>query len=610
MKEIYQLLDEREHVLKRSARYIGSPKPEEQLAWVFDDDKNKFVYKEVLVNKGLIKLFDEIISNSIDEHYRNPKRLNQIKIEFNLKENQISVWDNGGIPVRKHQDIDIYIPELIFSQLRSGSNFDDDEDRVGAGTHGEGSVLVNIFSDFFQVETCDGTKKFKQLFTDNMGEKTVAKIDNAKRNFTKITFKPDLKRFGLKSLSQIIDMLRMRVYEASACNPKIKFELKINSKKDSVKIQNFKQFIEFFTDEYFTHKQEGWDIGIAPSDNSYQHISFVNSTRTYDGGTHVDMVMWKIIDELRSYVEKKTKINITPGQIRNHIQLFINSTVYNPEWSSQTKEKMVSKKDSFLSELELPQSLIKKIMKSEIMASIMDWVEKKKIADEKRELRKINKKTSGRIEKLIDAKSKDRSKCRLYIFEGNSAISATRKLRDPKTLGAYPLRGKVLNAYKTTLQQLSKNNEVINLMSAIGLEIGKKPKDLRYDKICICTDADVDGTSITGLLITFFAKFWPELFEQNKIIRILTPLYIAKKGKNKKAFYNQKEYDSWIKKQKTIIGWEIQQKKGLAALEDEEYSNMLNNPVEQIITLDPDYKKSLEAWFGKNSNERKKRLKK
>lgn len=609
MKETYQLLDEREHVLKRSARYIGSPKSELETAWVFDDDKQQFVHKSVLVNRGLIKLFDEIVSNSIDEHYRNPERLNRIKIEFNLEKNEISVWDNGGIPVRKHQEIDIYIPELIFSQLRSGSNFDDDEDRIGAGTHGEGSVLVNIFSEFFQVETCDGEKSFKQVYTNNMGEKTLVKIGNAKRNFTKITYRPELKRFGLESLSEIIDMLRMRVYEASACNPNIQFELKIDGKKDSVKIQNFKHFIEFFTKDYFSYRQEGWEIGIAPSESGYHHISFVNSTRTYDGGTHVDAVLNQLINDLRQYVEKKTKISITPSQIKNHIQLFVNATVYNPEWGSQTKEKMVSKKDSFLSQIELPESLIKKIMKSEIMASIMDWVEKKKIADEKRQLRSINRKATGRIEKLIDAKSKDRSKCRLYIFEGMSALSAVRKLRDPNKIGAYPLRGKFTNVYKNTLAKLTKNEEATNLMNAIGLEIGKKPKDLRYDKICICTDADVDGIAISGLLITFFAKFWPELFEQKKIVRILTPLYIAKKGNQKKAFYSQKEYEDWISKQKSLTGWEIQQKKGLAALEDEEYSNMLNNPVEQVITLDSDYKKSLDAWFGKDSQARKNKLK-
>lgn len=609
MKETYQLLDEREHVLKRSARYIGSPKSELETAWVFDNDKQQFVHKSVLVNRGLIKLFDEIVSNSIDEHYRNPERLNRIKIEFNLEKNEISVWDNGGIPVRKHQEIDIYIPELIFSQLRSGSNFDDDEDRIGAGTHGEGSVLVNIFSEFFQVETCDGEKSFKQVYTNNMGEKTLVKIGNAKRNFTKITYRPELKRFGLESLSEIIDMLRMRVYEASACNPNIQFELKIDGKKDSVKIQNFKHFIEFFTKDYFSYRQEGWEIGIAPSESGYHHISFVNSTRTYDGGTHVDAVLNQLINDLRQYVEKKTKISITPSQIKNHIQLFVNATVYNPEWGSQTKEKMVSKKDSFLSQIELPESLIKKIMKSEIMASIMDWVEKKKIADEKRQLRSINRKATGRIEKLIDAKSKDRSKCRLYIFEGMSALSAVRKLRDPNKIGAYPLRGKFTNVYKNTLAKLTKNEEATNLMNAIGLEIGKKPKDLRYDKICICTDADVDGIAISGLLITFFAKFWPELFEQKKIVRILTPLYIAKKGNQKKAFYSQKEYEDWISKQKSLTGWEIQQKKGLAALEDEEYSNMLNNPVEQVITLDSDYKKSLDAWFGKDSQARKNKLK-
>lgn len=604
-KEQYQILDEREHVLKRSARYIGSTKTELELMWVFDDTLGKFINKEVYANKGLNKLFDEILSNSIDEHYRNPEKLNEIIVNIDTNKNIISVKDNGGIPVRKHSEVDVWIPELIFSQLRSGSNFDDTEQRTGAGTHGEGSVLVNIFSKTFNIKTADGINNYDQTFSNNMGDKTEPKITKTDDNYTEIKFTPDLERFGIENLSTVLDCLRMRVYEAAACNSSIKFTLKINGTLDKIKINTFKQFVSLFTSEYFDYEQDGWKVAIGATNTGHHHISFVNSTRTYDGGTHVDMVMNKLLSTLRDHVQKKTKVDIKISDIKNHLFLFVSTIVYNPEWGTQTKEKMVSKKDSFKSEIELPEKLIKKIMKSEIMESILDWVEKKKSADQNKELRELNKKANAKVEKLIDAKGKDRSKCKLFIFEGLSAISATRKLRNAEIVGAYPLRGKFITDIQVS--KIKDNVEALGLMQAIGLEVGKEPNNTRYNEICICTDMDHDGNAISSQLINFLATYWPSLFEQKRVLRILTPLYVAIQGKKKELFFSNDELNKFMSKQ-DINKWEIQQKKGLAALEDAEYDKMLNDPKYEIITLDKDYKLNLEAWFGKDSQLRKNKL--
>jgi len=183
----YQLLDEIEHVLKRPGMYIGSTKPHTGLEWILKD--GVYEKEELTYNPGFLKLFDEIISNSVDEHKRAGK-INQIKIY--VKDNLISVWDNGGIPVLQHPEHKMWIPELIFSNLRAGSNFNDEEGRTVAGTNGVGASLVNIFSTKFKIETADGKKRFVQTFTKNMSVRTTAKISSSGQGFTEISsrFKP------------------------------------------------------------------------------------------------------------------------------------------------------------------------------------------------------------------------------------------------------------------------------------------------------------------------------------------------------------------------------------------------------------------------------------
>ena len=171
----YQKLTDTEHVLLRPGMYIGSIKPQTEEVYLLDKRSYRFTPKEITYNPGFLKLFDEIVSNSVDEHKRNSK-LNQIKIKIDLETNYISVWDNGGIPVEIHKEYDEWVPEMIFSNLKTGSNFDDTEDRIVVGTNGVGSTLTNIFSKEFVIDTCDGKKRFTQTFKNNMGSRTKPKI--------------------------------------------------------------------------------------------------------------------------------------------------------------------------------------------------------------------------------------------------------------------------------------------------------------------------------------------------------------------------------------------------------------------------------------------------
>ena len=243
----------------------------------------------------------------------------------------------------------------------------------------------------------------------------------------------------------------------------------------------------------------------------------------------------------------------------------------------------------------------------------MDWIQQKKSADDSKLQRELNKKLSKlKVDKLIDAKGKDRWKCSLGLFEGDSASSAYRKYRTPELMGAFALRGKFINVSELTNQKLVQNNEAVNLMAAIGLKLGQPIdlKTLRYGKILIYTDADVDGNSISGLLINFFHKYWPDMFDRRMIYKVETPIVAVTpktKSENKKLFYTQTEYNEW-EKTANMKNWEIAYKKGLGALVDDEYRNIITNPRLTLITRDEASSKSLTNWFGKSPEARKEEL--
>ena len=603
----FKKLDDITHVLQRPSMYIGSIKPHTSKKFIYVDGKMEST--EITYNPGLLKIFDEILTNSVDEHKRPGSVLNTIKINF--IGNKIQVWDNGGIPVVKHKEEDQWIPEMIFSNLKAGSNFDDSEDRTWAGTNGVGSSLTNIFSKEFTISTCDGKNSFFQVFSNNMRDKTNPTIKRNKTNHTCISFLPDYEKFGLTELDESnLNLIKKRVIDIAGCNP----TLDIYLQDEIIKIKSFEDYIKFYKEDYFfeTNKDKSWFLGISHSSEGFQQVSFVNSTETYDGGNHVDYIMNQVIVQLREYFQKKHKVDVKPSELKNHIGIFLCSTVINPSFSSQTKEKLITEIKDFGYTFEVSEKLIKSILKSEIVNSVLDWIQQKKSADENKLARELNKNLSKiKVEKLIDAKGKDRWKCSLALFEGDSASSAFRKYRDPQTQGAFSLRGKFINAMEITNQKLVGNNEVVNLMGALGLKLGQKvvPGTLRYGRILLYCDADHDGSSIVGLLLNFLYKYWPELFENPMVYKAETPIVVVKNHKSKKkiSFYVQEDYNNWLETA-TTKDWDIEYKKGLGALVDDEYKEIINNPRLTQITSDEFSKKYLNIWFGKDSDLRKTEL--
>jgi DNA topoisomerase-2 len=603
----FKKLDDISHVLLRPGMYIGSIKPHTAKKYLFQNGKMES--EEITYNPGFLKIFDEIITNSVDEHKRPGSKLDIIKV--NIKGDTISIWDNGGIPVVKHKEHKEWIPEMIFSNLKAGSNFNDDESRTGAGTNGVGSSLTNIYSKEFILSTCDGKNHFKQTFSDNMRSRTKADVVKSKTSHTLITYTPDYEKFGLKNLdSSHLKMIHKRVIDIAGCNPKIK----VYFNGELINFKSFEDYVKLYKKDYYyeSSKDSSWSVGIAPTDDGYQQISFVNTTDTYDGGTHVDYILNQVIVELRDFFQKKHKVDVKPSELKSHFFFFLNATVVNPSFSSQTKEKLITEIKDFGTTYQITDKLVKWVLKSEIVNSILDWIQQKKSADESKLARELNKNIGKlKVDKLIDAKAKDRWKCSLALFEGDSASSAFRKYRDSQSQGAFSLRGKFINATELTNQRLVQNNEVVNLMGALGLKLGVKviPGTLRYGRIIFYCDADHDGSSIVGLLINFLFKYWPELFENRMVYRAETPIVVIKHNKTKKktSFYTPTEYETWLKKNNPK-DYEIKYKKGLAALVDDEYQEIINNPRLTLIKKDTDSAKYLNVWFGKDSDLRKEEM--
>jgi len=603
IEQKYRKLSDIDHCLARPGMYIGSTKMREDDVWIANED-GKIRKEKVTYNPAFLKLFDEIISNSVDEHRRNSK-LNQIEVSINKITGEISVWDNGGIPVVMHSEHDEWVPEMIFSNLKAGSNFNDDEERLVAGTNGVGSTLTNIFSTRFQIKTADGKNEYVQVFENNMRERSQPQVTKTKKSYTEISYKPEISRFGMTEIDDVhIDMMRKRCLDLAACNPNLKIAF-----NDILFKLSFREYCQLYSQTVVYEEYPRWRIGILPSSGSFEQVSFVNAVETRDGGTHVDYVTNQIVEWIRERVRKKHKVDLRPSEIKNHFFMLVQADVVNPAFSSQTKEKLITEPRDFGSKCEPSEKLLKAVFESEVIQRILDWAQQKALADERKQLRELNKNVAkGKVLKLIDAKAKfTRNSCSLGLYEGDSAASAFRKYRNPETQGAFPLRGKFLNVSEMPATKVIQNQEVKDLLTAIGLKMGEEPKDLRYGKILIYADADPDGDSIAGLLINFFGRYWPEMFEQGRIYRVMTPIVVVSNKHEKLSFYTQHDYDEWAN-QKDLKKWNIEYKKGLAALDDDGYKEIIQNPNMFQVKFKGSVKTMLDAWFGVDPSIRKSKI--
>ena len=605
----YVKLTHREQILLRPDTYIGSIHNEDREYWAFNNDKIELV--SGIYNPGYIKMYDEILTNASDHSIRTGK-VSHIKITVNT--DSISVENDGpGIPIVMHEKEKVYIPELIFGHLLTSENYDDSMERFTGGRNGYGAKLTAIFSTKFVVETCDGKKKYIQDFDNNLLTLNKPKITASKKSYTKITYYPDFAKFGMvENTESIVNILHKRAADIAAYNPKV--DVYFNDVK--LNVRKFDDYIKLYGIEevFYAKISENWEIAVTNGTNT--QVSLVNGISTNSGGTHVTYINNLIANEIKTYLYKKIKgCTLTLNEIRSKFMVFLCCKIANPTFDTQSKETLTTKITAEITkEFNITDAFIKRIFKSTIVESILDWYDQKQNADANKLARDVNKNLSKiKVDKLIDAKGdgKDRSKCTLALFEGDSASSPFRDYRNQNTQGAFCLKGKFVNATDMSNQELVENAEVLNFMAAMGLRLGEKAdKDkLRYGKVLIYTDADTDGSCIAALLLNFIFRYWPELFDFKMVYRVETPLVVTINIKSKKkiSFYHQEDYNKWI----TDVNpkeWIIEYKKGLAALGDDEYKDIILNPRLLLFTIDDNSKDSLNIWFGDDSEPRKKEL--
>ncbi|TPX65567.1 hypothetical protein SpCBS45565_g05063 [Spizellomyces sp. 'palustris'] len=576
VEDIYQRKSQLEHILLRPDTYIGSVESTATPMWVIED--GRMVNRTVSFVPGLYKIFDEILVNAADNKIRDPS-MDTIKVTVNKEEGLISVMNNGrGIPVVMHAKEQVYVPELIFGHLLTSSNYDDDEKKVTGGRNGYGAKLCNIFSTEFIVETSDkeSGKKFKQVFSNNMSRKTTPKITKAANaDFTRITFKPDLSKFGMTEMdNDLIAVLKRRVYDLAGVVPNAKVFLN----DERIKIKNFKEYVKLYLDSVYGESgnkptvvyeksDERWEVCFAVSDGQFQQVSFVNSICTSKGGTHVNAVADQIAQKLNEIIKKKNKgLPLKPHQIKSHMWLFINCLIENPSFDSQTKENMTLKSTKFGSRCTLSEDFIKKVSKSGVVDNIMAFAKAKQAVQLKQTDGTKRARLSG-IAKLDDANNagtKFGQKCTLILTEGDSAkalaISGLGVVgRD--NFGVFPLRGKLLNVREATHKQIMENAEINYIKQILGLKSDKSytsTESLRYGHVMIMTDQDHDGSHIKGLIINLFDHFWPSLLKApGFLLQFITPIVRVTKGSHEINFYNIPEYEQWKEANNDGRGWTV-----------------------------------------------------
>ncbi|CAD25222.1 DNA TOPOISOMERASE II [Encephalitozoon cuniculi GB-M1] len=621
IEETYQKKTPVEHILLRPDTYIGSVEKEAQEMYVWDEENGRMVYKSIEYVPGLYKIFDEIIVNAADNKIRDPK-MDVIKVSIDPEGNEISVYNNGkGIPVRIHKEENVYVPELIFGNLLTSSNYNDDEKKVTGGRNGYGAKLCNIFSKEFVVETadCEVKKYYRQRYRDNMGVKEDPEISRyTKGDFTKITFKPDLRRFKMTRLDDdIVALLRKRVYDLAGIVKDVKIFL--NEKR--IEVKGFKEYVKLYIPPgaSVVHQviNDRWELALTTSEEQFQQVSFVNGICTTKGGTHVNHVVERIVDPLVEAIQKKEKgLSVRPFQVRSCMFVFINSLIDNPAFDSQTKENLTLRASAFGSKCEPMGDFVKSIIKNTpIVQKITSFAKAKQSQQLKKTDGAKTSRLSG-IPKLEDAnfagtsRSKD---CTLILTEGDSAKTlavAGLSVVGRDAYGVFPLRGKLLNVREASHKQIMENAEISSIKKILGLQHNKVYEDvssLRYGHVMIMTDQDHDGSHIKGLIINFLDHFYPSLLKIPGFLQeFITPIIRATKKGQVRDFFTLPEYEEFKKNED---GWNIKYYKGLGtstSADAKQYFSNLPVHVKSFTPLAAEDKELIDLAFNKKKADARK----
>ena len=636
----YQRKTDKQHILDNPDTYIGSIENVDAQMWIYDDTQKKIVHKTIEYIPGLYKLFDEGIVNCRDHVIRmihSPlldKRF-VTNIQVHVKEDGTIVMENdgNGIDVAKHPEYDVYIPEMVFGQLRTSTNYNKEEQKIVGGKNGFGFKLVLLWSTYGYIETVDHIRglKYTQEFKDNLDTTCPPVITKCKsKPYTKVVFKPDYARFGLSGItSDMFALLKKRTFDISAVTDHSVKKIKVNFNDELVPVKNFQNYIDLYIGtkdkggvRISESPDERWEYAVAMSPNhEFMSVSFVNGICTHKGGKHVDHIVSQITRKLQDYIEKKKKIKVNLNSIKEQLILFLRCDVVNPSFDSQTKDYLNTPYGKFGSTCTVSDGFIERVAKMGVMelACSLTEVKESKMAAKKTDGSKT--KTIRGIANFIDANmagTENSDKCVLILCEGLSALSGIvsgLSSEDRNVIGIYPLKGKLLNVRGENIAKISANKEITDLKKILGLENEKEYENeedvtryLRHSKVMILCDQDSDGSHIKGLCINLFHSIWASLVKIPGFLSFMnTPILRAKKGTQTVIFYNEGEYNTW--KQSIgdqVRGWTIKYFKGLGTSTSAEFKEYFANRKIVNFVYDEHSDNTIDKIFNKKRTDDRK----
>ncbi len=586
--EQIQVLKGLEAVRKRPAMYIGD-----------------------VSARGLNHLVYEVVDNSIDEVLAG--YCNKISVILN-KDDSVTVIDNGrGIPVDIHPTEKKPALEVVMTVLHAGGKFDKKTYKVSGGLHGVGVSVVNALSEWCEVEVCRAGKIYLQRYHRGVPQGKVKVIGNRKATGTKTTFFPDRQIFTKAKYNFEIISERMR--ELAFLNNKL--EIVISEKTTQNKKQFYYKgglisFIEYLNESripvhkkpiYFKAEKEDVTVEVALqyNDSYIENIfTYVNNINTIEGGSHLVGFKSALTRTLNNYAQKndllkKDNFTLTGEDVREGITVVISAKVMEPQFEGQTKTKLGNSEvkgiaesvigDGLASYLEENPSVGKKIIEKCLTAA--------RSREAARKARELTRRKSGLDGnslpgKLADCSIQDPAQCEIYLVEGDSAGGSAKQGRDRRFQAILPLKGKILNVEKARLDKILSNDEIRTIISALGTGIGTEEFDdskLRYHRVIIMTDADVDGSHIRTLLLTFFFRYMKTLIEKGHVYIAQPPLYRLHKGKQEYYVYDDEERDA-AQERLGKNGVSVQRYKGLGEMNPDQLWR---------TTMDPEKRTNLQV---------------
>ena len=633
LSSAYQRKTHREHILDLPDTYIGSvtTAPDE----VFVRDGDDFKSAEIAFNPGFYKLVDELLVNAHDQvvRLRSRQSTNPVKtIEITCSGTGFQIKNDGEpIDVAEHPEHKTWIPQMIFGELLTSTNYDKNEKKLVGGKNGYGVKLVNIFAKQMVVTIVDQPRSliYTQTFKNNMTEvgKPIVKASKQKSSVC-VEWAPDFARFGMTEIDGGMQhLIERRVWDLAMTLGK---EVKVSWNGTAVKCKNLTEYAKAFGCDPVVYEtpNERWHVAIADSPTDKQFaMSFVNGIWTSKGGTHVDGVTNQVVAHIVEYLETKKKVKVKPGMVRDNLAVFVTAMIENPSFTSQTKETLTTKAAAFGSSFKLSDDTLKKVVSK--LAIVPKLLEAQSAKDAKENSKTDGKKQSRitgipKLDDAVMAGTKDSAKCTLILTEGDSAKAMALSglsQEQRKFFGVYPLKGKVLNVKDTSDAKVEHTKEIAELKKIIGLTSGKKytdVKDLRYGSVMIMTDQDLDGSHIRGLLINLFHELWHELIAIPGFLTYMaTPIVKANKGKESRMFYSQYEYEQWRAGEgagATSGGkagaWKVKYYKGLGTSTRDEAKDYFSKVNAVRFDYDDKADKSIDLAFNKQrADDRKEWLK-